>query len=430
MIAMNQATSSLDPSRWNVTEQEALDAWKQVKRNRGSHGMDKVSLIAFEAKLDQNLYKIRNRLNAGSYFPPGVRGKEIPKANGAIRLLGIPTVGDRVAQTIITNRIMAPLESIFVSDSYGCRPGKSALDAVNKCRKRCWASDWVVDLDIKGYFDNIPHDLMMKALRHVCDNAWILRYCERWLKAPMILPDGTIQERTKGTPQGGVISPLLANLFLHFTFDSWIIKHHPSIKFERYVDDVIVHCENEAQAKYILGEIRGRLAQCGLELHPEKTKICYCRDDLRTKDYMVNSFVFLGYAFKPRRTATRAGNRVFLGFNPAISRKASKKIVERGKEIRRSLRPDMELDEVAKKVNPILRGLINYFGRFFPSVLGRELRHFDEYVLTYWARKKYKKLRSMRQAHRWLRFIRRKYPKTFVHWHLLDKKKDGVIRAV
>ncbi|WP_281290001.1 group II intron reverse transcriptase/maturase [Pasteuria penetrans] len=358
-----------------------------------------------------------------------VRRVEIPKPYGGKRPLGIPTIGDRIAQTVVRNRLEPLLEPRFVSDSYGCRPGKSALEAVDKNRRRCWKYAWGIDLDIKGFFDNIPHDLLIRALEHCGIDKRMLRYCERWLKDPVQLPDGTIEERTKGTPQGGVISPLLANLFLHYALDRWLQEHHPDIEFERYVDDVILHCENQAQAENLLKELQQRMAQCGLELHPRKTKIFYCKDGWKTGKHKRTSFDFLGFTFCPRQAVTRVGRRRFLGYNPAISRKSRKKIAKRGKEIRKHVRPDMELHEVAEMSNPILRGWVNYYGAFYPSHLRKALvRSFDDNVLAWWARKKYKKLGSRRKARRWIQYIRGKYGEP-VRPLARIRSKDGAIRA-
>ena len=290
-----------------IPKQLVWEAYQRVKANRGAAGVDGESLAMFEKDLKGNLYKVWNRMSSGSYFPPPVRLVEIPKDNGGTRPLGIPTVADRVAQTVVKMVLEPLVEPQFHPDSYGYRPGKSALDAVGTARQRCWAADWVIDLDIKAFFDSISHDLVERAVAHHTDIPWVRLYVARWLRAPMQRPDGTREERTKGTPQGGVVSPLLANLFLHYAFDVWMQRTFPGVQFERYADDAIVHCRSERQARAVLDAIRGRFEQCGLELHPTKTRIVYCKDDDRPGEYEHVSFDFLGYTFQPRRAKNRWG---------------------------------------------------------------------------------------------------------------------------
>ena len=264
---------------YDISKQLVWEAYQRVKANRGAAGVDGVSLAAFEKDLKGNLYKVWNRMSSGSYHPPPVRLVEIPKDNGGTRPLGIPTIADRVAQTVVKMVLEPLVEPRFHPDSYGYRPGRSALDAVGMARKRCWEIDWVIDLDIKGFFDSIPHDLVERAVAHHTDLAWVRLFIGRWLRAPVECPDGTLVERTKGTPQGGVVSPLLANLFLHYAFDRWMDRNYPGVRFERYADDAIVHCRSKEEARSVLEAIRGRFTECGLELHPEKTRIVYCKED-------------------------------------------------------------------------------------------------------------------------------------------------------
>ena len=307
---------------YDIPKRLVWEAYQRVKANRGAAGVDGVSLAAFEQNLKGNLYKIWNRMSSGSYHPPPVRLVEIPKDTGGTRPLGIPTISDRVAQTV-AKMVLEPLvEPRFHPDSYGYRPGRSALDAVGVARKRCWETDWVIDLDIRSFFDSIPHDLVERAVAHHTDLAWVRLYVGRWLRAPVERPDGTREERTKGTPQGGVASPLLANLFLHYAFDLWMHRSYPGVRFERYADDAIVHCRSEEEARSVLEAIRGRFAECGLELHPEKTRIVYCKDDDRPGQHEHIKFDFLGYTFQPRRAKNRWG-RFFISFLPAISNKAA-----------------------------------------------------------------------------------------------------------
>ena len=305
-------------SKWLVWR-----AWLLVKANQGAAGVDGESIVKFERRLKINLYKIWNRMSSGTYFPPPVRTVKIPKGDGRERTLGIPTVGDRVAQMVVKLTLEPKVEPSFHPDSYGYRPGKSALDAVGQARTRCWRHDWVVDLDIKGFFDSIDHALMMRAVGKHTDCPWVLLTIERWLKAPAEAANGTRTDRDRGTPQGGVISPLLANLFLHYAFDLWMATNHLDVPFERYADDIVVHCRTEAQAQFIQREVAKRLAACRLELHPEKTKIVYCRRSGRSQEYPRISFDFLGYTFQPRSAVDRKGER-FISFLPGVSRKAAK----------------------------------------------------------------------------------------------------------
>jgi RNA-directed DNA polymerase len=310
---------------YDISKQLVWEAYQRVKANRGAAGVDGVSLAAFEKDLKGNLYKVWNRMSSGAYHPPPVRLVEIAKDNGGTRPLGIPTIADRVAQTVVKMVWEPEVEPRFHPDSYGYRPGRSALDAVGMARKRCWEIDWVIDLDIKAFFDSIPHDLVERAVAHHTDLAWVRLYIGRWLRAPVECPDGTLVERTKGTPQGGVVSPLLANLFLHYAFDQWMDRNYPGVRFERYADDAIVHCRSKEEARSVLEAIRGRFAECGLELHPEKTRIVYCKEDDRPGSHEHIKFDFLGYTFQPRRAKNRWG-KYFIGFLPAISNTAAKAI--------------------------------------------------------------------------------------------------------
>jgi RNA-directed DNA polymerase len=271
-----------------------------VKANQGAAGVDGQSIAEFEVRLADNLYKLWNRLSSGSYMPPPVRRVEIPKANGGTRALGIPTVADRIAQEVVRRYLEPLLEPIFHEDSYGYRPGRSAIDAIRTARQRCWRQDWVLDLDIKGFFDSIDWMLLLKAVRKHTGCPWVLLYIERWLKAPAMLEDGTLVPRERGTPQGGVISPLLANLFLHYAFDRWLKRKMPGIPFERYADDIICHCRTKSEAAALLAQLEERFVACRLRLHPQKTKIVYCKDTHRTGSYPVVTFDFLGYSVLQR----------------------------------------------------------------------------------------------------------------------------------
>ena len=336
----------------DISKRLVWQAWKQVKANHGAAGVDGVSIAAFEKDLKKNLYKVWNRMSSGAYFPPPVRLVEIPKSDGkSVRKLGIPAIGDRVAQTVAKMVIEPEVEPIFHPDSYGYRPGRSALDAVGKARERCWRFDWVIDLDIKSFFDTIPWDLIEKAVAHHTELSWVRLYVKRWLQAPVEHEDGTREARTRGTPQGSVVSPVLSNLFMHYAFDLWMQRTFAHLCFERYADDAIVHCKSETEAKAVLEAIRNRLAECGLELHPEKTRIVYCKDGKRKAGYEHISFDFLGYTFQPREACDRKGER-FLNFLPAISRKAAKKIRQTIREWRlASSRNHLKLDDLAKLID-------------------------------------------------------------------------------
>ena len=410
---------------YNIPKQLVWDAYCRVKANRGAAGVDGESLAVFEKDLKGNLYKIWNRMSSGSYLPPPVRLVEIPKANGGTRPLGIPTIADRVAQTVVKNVLEPLVEPVFHRDSYGYRPGRSALDAVAVARERCWHADWIIDLDIKAFFDSIPHDLVERAVAHHTDLPWVRLYVGRWLRAPVQRPDGSTQARTKGTPQGGVVSPLLANLFLHYAFDLWMQRTFPGIQFERYADDILVHCKSEQQGQEVLDAIRGRFGQCGLELHPEKTRIVYCKDDDRPGDYENITFDFLGYTFQPRRAKNRWG-KYFVSFLPAISTKAAKAIRKTIREWRMaSTRNNQRLEDLARLVNPVVRGWMNYYGRFYRSRLIQVLRHLNE-ALAAWARRKYKRFRRRERASvHWLGRIARRDPGLFVLWQLGVKPEAG-----
>jgi RNA-directed DNA polymerase len=366
--------------------------------------------------LRDNLYKIWNRMSSGSYFPPPVRLVNIPKPGGGERTLGIPTVADRVAQMVGKLYLEPEVEPEFHDDSYGYRPHKSALDAVGKARQRCWRNDWVVDLDIKGFFDNIDHTLMMHAVRKHTDCPWMLLYIERWLKASAVDAEGNEVARDRGTPQGGVVSPLLANIFLHHVFDKWMAENFPHIPFERYADDIVVHCRSAKQAKFIHQEIKQRLGRCKLEAHPQKTKIVYCKDDDRPGNHEHERFDFLGYTFRPRRARNRQG-KLFVGFNPAISDRAAKAIRATMRSWRIQCRSDVSLENLSRMFKAKLAGWISYYGKYYKSALYPTFRALNR-RLARWAQQKYKRLGRQRRATHWLRRIARQEPQLFPHWQL------------
>ncbi len=315
------------PKSFEISKHTVYEAYRRVRANKGAAGVDGQSIEQFEQDLKGNLYKLWNRMSSGCYFPPPVRMVEIPKPGGkGVRVLGVPSVADRIAQTVAAMVLEPEVEKIFHPDSYGYRPGKSALDAVGMCRERCWQTDWVIDLDIKGFFDNLDHDLVLKAVAHHTDQKWILLYVQRWLTAPLQKRDGSLAARDRGSPQGSAISPLLANLFMHYAFDAWMAREFPATRFERYCDDVVVHCRSEAEAHQVREAIAERLGACGgLQLHPDKTRCVYCQDGKRRGSYEHTSFTFLGYGFRVRKVRTKTG-KYFFGFNPAISDDAAKRI--------------------------------------------------------------------------------------------------------
>jgi len=406
---------------FGISKQLVWEAYKRVKANQGAAGVDSESVEQFERKLKNNLYKIWNRMSSGTYFPSPVRTVAIPKKDGTARKLGIPTVSDRIAQTVVAMYLEPRVEPHFHPDSYGYRPKKSALQAVAVARERCWRFDWIIDLDIRGLFDNLDHALIMRAVERYTDCRWVLLYIERWLKAPAQSRDGILTARAKGTPQGGVASPLLANIFLHLAFDDWMGKTHPEVPFERYADDVIAHCASEEQAQAVKRSIEARLRRCKLELHPEKTKIVYCKDDDRRGSYPNEKFDFLGYTFRARRSKNRWG-KYFINFSPAVSNQAATKMRREMRRWRLHLRSDKALDDLAHMWNPILRGWINYYGRFYKSALHPVFRHLNR-TLTRWASRKYKRLRGhQRRAEYWLGGVARREPRMFAHWQLLGLK--------
>jgi RNA-directed DNA polymerase len=414
-----QRDKPFDISKWAVWK-----AYQRVKANKGAAGVDDVSFAEFEQDRDKHLYRIWNRMSSGSYFPPPVKAVEIPKAGGkGIRVLGVPTISDRIAQTVARMYLEPEVEPVFHPDSYGYRPGKSALDAVGMCRQRCWRADWVIDLDIKAFFDSVPWDLILKAVEHHTGQKWVLLYVRRWLQAPIQQPDGTLVERDRGTPQGSAISPLLANVFMHYAFDAWMTREFPGISFERYCDDAVVHCGSEQQARQVRDAIAARLAQVGLELHPGKTRIVYCQDDDRRGDHEVTSFTFLGYTFRPRLAKSKHGKH-FVSFLPAVSKDAVKAM---GAEIRSwhwAKRSDKSLDDLALMFNSKVQGWINYYGRFYKSELLHFLRRLNRHLVR-WACRKYKRLkRRERRAMAWLAEIARRSPRLFAHWRL-GARPDG-----
>lgn len=403
----------------DISRQLVWEAYRRVAANKGAPGVDEVSITDFERDLKGNLYKIWNRLSSGTYFPPPVRAVEIPKAHGpGMGVLGVPTVGDRVAQTVAKMVLEPMVEPVFHPDSYGYRPGISAHDGLEVCRQRCFRSDWVLDLDIQVFFDSVPHDRIQAAVDHHLagqpELRWVSLYVSRWLTAPIQQRDGTVMARDRGTPQGSAISPLLANLFMHYAFDRWLAEHHRGVGFERYCDDAVVHCRSYDQAVRVRDQIASRLAEFGLRLHPDKTRIVYCKDSKRRGRHEVTSFVFLGYEFGPRRAKGRNG-KLFTGFLPAVSTAAIKKIGNQIRSWRLGRRSGSTLRDLARLINPVVTGWVNYYGRFYRWQLTNLLARLNAHIVR-WAAHKYKGL-SRRQARRRLAEVAHERPRLLAHWH-------------
>ncbi|HKS02663.1 MAG TPA: group II intron reverse transcriptase/maturase [Arthrobacter sp.] len=411
--------SGQDGKPFAIPKELVWQAWKQVKANGGAPGADGVTIGAFEKDLKDNLYKVWNRMSSGTYFPPPVRAVEIPKASGGTRVLGVPTVGDRVAQTMAALALEPRTEAVFHDGSYGYRPRKGALDAVAACRQRCWEKDWVIDLDVRKFFDSVPWDLMVKAVQAnvTHEQRWITLYVRRWLAAPIVMPDGRTKARDKGTPQGSAVSPVLANLFMHYAFDTWLEREFPLVEFERYADDAVVHCATEQQARRVLAALEERMAEVGLQLHPDKTRVVYCKDrNRRRKDCAETSFTFLGYTFRARQAPARQGNgAMFSAFLPAVSKDALKRMSEEVHAWRIHLRTGTELADIASWVNPVVRGWMTYYGRFYRTALNSLLQRINTYLVR-WAKRKYKRLRTFKKVRKWWEGLTARQPRLFAHW--------------
>jgi len=403
---------------FNIDKMLVYEAFKAVKSNGGAAGVDGQTIEQFETDLKNNLFKIWNRMSSGSYFPPPVRAVSIPKKSGGQRILGVPTVADRVAQMVVKQAIEPKLDSVFLPDSYGYRPNKSALDAVGVTRERCWKYDWVLEFDIKGLFDNIDHELLLRAVRKHVTHKWALLYIERWLKAPMVQEDGTRTERNRGTPQGGVVSPILANTFLHYAFDLWMVRTHPDLPWCRYADDGLIHCRSEQEAQALKAELQTRFAECRLELHPTKTKIVYCKDGKRGSKFPNVQFDFLGYCFRPRLVRRFRDNSLFCGFNPAVSKSAMKAMRQAIRELNFRHQTQLSMDEIARRLNPLLRGWIEYYGRYAPSALYPLLRYVNQALLA-WVMRKFKRFKDHKvRASQFLQQLATERADLFVHWNL------------
>ena len=404
-----------------ITRLQVMEAFQRVRANGGSAGVDNITIAQVESNKRKYLYPLWNRMASGSYFPKAVRQTLIPKSDGKKRALGIPTVTDRVAQQVISSELEKIVDIKFSRNSLGYRPNKSAHDAIEQCRINCMKYSWVIDLDIKGFFDNIDHELLMKGLGYHTSKKHILLYCERWLKAPVELPDGIIKHpEGKGTPQGGVISPVLANIFLDIVFDKWIEKNYPEVEFERYADDIIAHCKSIKQALRLLEAIKKRLKDCKLELNNEKSKIVYCRSNQKKQPpfkVYYQKFDFLGFTFKPRIIKERG--KIKLGFTPAISQKNINRIGAELFRLKIHRWVHFSLSKIAEILKPRLQGWINYYSKFRKSEM-RKLFRVVNLRLSKWVRNKYRKFRRRHWflAYKYLQGIAKSYPNMFVHWKL------------
>lgn len=394
-------------------------AYKKVRANQGGAGVDALSMDAFDAQRSKHLYQLWNRMASGSYFPPPVKEVEIPKKDGKVRQLGIPTIADRVGQMVVKDYIEPRLEVIFSPHSYGYRPSKSAHQALEQVRNRCWEMDWVIDLDIKGFFDSIDHSKLMLALERHISEKWVLLYIWRWLNASVLTKSGTlVAKQGRGTPQGGVISPLLANLFLHYALDRWLEVTDRNVKYVRYADDAILHCQSKGQAEQLLVALRERMQSCGLELHADKTKLVYCRDFRRRGQHPIVKFDFLGYSFQPRTSKSQRTGKLFAGYDCAISISSRKRLADRLEGLDIDNQSSRSIVGIAQRLNPMIRGWVGYYGKFRAYELRKVFRLLRNRLVR-WARKRYKRYRSsINRAFSWYDRIRKQFPNLFYHWQL------------
>lgn len=394
-----------------ITKVMVWQAYKKVKSNRGASGIDGMSWEQLDTNLSKQLYKLWNRLTSGSYYPEPVKEVAIGKKDGGIRNLGIPTLLDRIAQEVVKHQLEKIVEPIFHQHSYGYRPHRSSHDAVKQSCSSCFNHDFAIDIDIKGFFDTIDHDLLLKSVAHYCQDKWILMYVERWLKAGVVRSDGQEMQTESGTPQGGVISPLLANIFLHIVFDSWMDKEHPEKPFERYADDIVVHCKTEKQAQYVLRAIEKRMKQCKLELHPKKTKIVNLRG--KSEKNYPKSYDFLGFTIRPNQA--KINGKYYEVPSIFVSKRSRTAILEKFKAIEIHKRR-ISLELLAAKLNPIIRGVINYFHKFSDNHMRCVWNELNAKLLKWvkWEKGMYKY-----SAINWLRNQYKQKPKLFSHWLLV-----------
>jgi len=401
-----------------ITKEMVWEAYKLVKQNKGSAGVDSQSLAEFEKVRVPELYKLWNRLASGSYFANNVKRVEIDKGGGKTRPLGIPTVSDRIAQQVVKMYLEPRLEKEFLNNSYGYRPNKSAHDAVKEVQQNVLKYKWVIDLDIQAFFEHVNHELLYKALAVHVSEKWVVMYIRRWLEAPVQFNDGTLKySEGNGTPQGGVISPLLSNLYLHYCIDKWLSIHYPKVKMVRYADDMIVHCETESEAIAILDKITIRMKECNLTVHPEKTKIVYCKKSGRNLKGKSVQFDFLGFSFLPTITRLKLGG-VFLQYDCKMSRTSKKRILQEIREMELHKKSQSTLQDLAIRLNPKIRGWINYYGKVKLKSL-KPVFYYLHHRLIKWILNTYKRFKRSRVlAVKWLRGITKDYPNLFYHWSL------------
>jgi RNA-directed DNA polymerase len=400
-----------------VTKRMVFESYLKVVSKDGGAGIDSESIDMFNANMSSNLYKIWNRMTSGSYFPPPVRTVFIPKKQGGVRPLGIPTVSDRIAQGVVKDYLEPSMEAVFHNSSFGYRPGRSQQDALEQCQRNCIKKAWVLDVDIKGFFDNISHSIMMELLGQHTKERWVLMYVERWLKAGVEQEDGSITARIKGTPQGGVVSPLLANIYLHHAFDKWMDETHSNCPFERFADDIVIHCSNQEEAERMLEELKTRMQEFELTLHPEKTKIVYCKNYQRNEKHESESFTFLSYSFQPRTIPDKFGRaKPLLVFGCAICKAAKARIVTAIKEVLRVRWSTQTLEWFADKLNPKIRGWLNYYTRFNKDEAHKVFYYLNE-LIQKWIKNKYK-IRSKVELYDKYQLIQTNNPTLFYHWKI------------
>ncbi len=398
-----------------ITYQMVVEAYAKVKQGGKATGIDDESWSDFEIKgAEKQLYVIWNRMASGSYFPQGVREVEIPKKDGKTRTLGIPTIRDRIAQQVVKRYMEQRIDAHFHPQSYGYRPLKSAKQAIEQVRQNCLQQDWVIDMDISKFFDEIDHDLMLKAVEAMLPEKWIKVYVQRWLQMQVVKADGTVVDRAKkGTPQGGVISPLLANLFLHFGLDKWLEQNYPQVKFVRYADDAVVHCQSKVEAQQLLAAIEQRLKRIGLQLNEAKTKIVYCKDYRRRQNHEHVQFGFLGFSFQPRSAQSKFGNGHFTAFVPEISKENQKKIRENIRETVNWRNTSQRVEQIAAILNSKLRGWLNYFEMYGKRQLDKTMLYLQTKLLK-WLKRKHKQ--GAMKCSRQLQTLQQQKPTLFYHW--------------
>lgn len=399
-----------------ITKEQVLGAYQEVRKHGKTAGVDNVTLDDYEINRGDHLYKVWNRMRSGSYFPPAVRRVEIPKSDGKKRKLGIPTINDRVAQTVIKGIVEPKVEPHFHKNSFGYRPARNAHQAIKQATEQSWQKAWVVDLDIESFFDNMGHERLMEVLSQHITERYVLMYIERWLKAPIEHEDGKLEYPTKGSPQGGVISPLLANVYLHHAYDQWMSKNHEGVEFERYADDIVVHCHTKEEAEQLLEAIRARMQEWGLRLHPEKTQIVHCKRTGREGNHRKVSYDFLDFRFKPKRAKNRKTGEIFTGYGPSkISGKTLKKMLG---TLRTRINRQVigGLVELSTSLMAPMRGWINYFGSIDMRIL-KPLMLALHRRLVWWSKHRFKRLTGGDwKAANWLKQIHRDYPNLFLHW--------------